>query len=271
MAADSDARSTWADIAKSLIDTFLILRDVFAYALPGGLFLGIDIISGRLSLSRLDAYLSPYHPPTWALAVLLIGACYIIGHVLIAIAYLRVDFWKLFHLNDPEWLADYPTEVNARDLYLRHYFPEIFRELDRRETLAMLLYACVAALVLGWLVFFIFHPSFADVIIWTAILVFLDTLTTMSHLSRVRKAVHAAGLAIEERERIEKENERAIQPTGEQLRFVIDAIFRAAELASPKPPQPQTTVQAVPPDGNTAVPAAPASRSEHGPAVAPDV
>jgi hypothetical protein len=210
------------------------LRDIFWYALPGGLFLGIGVVSGRLSLARVGELFAPYHPAGWLLAVLLIAACYLAGHLLAAIAYLRADFWKLFHLNDPDWLAEYPTEVNARDLYLRHYFPDLFGEMERRERVAVLLWSSVAALALGWLVFFTFHPAFADVLIWTALLVLLDVVTMMAHLSRVRKAVHAAGIAVEENEKMVRDAEKTLHATGDELRFIIDAIFRAVELTSPK-------------------------------------
>jgi hypothetical protein len=267
MAAQNQRSATWPSVVNLLLDTFLLLRDIFGYALPGGLFLAVGIISGRLSLSRLDALLAPYHPPTWALAILLITGCYLVGHVLAGIAYLRNDFWKLFHLNDTEWMADYPTEVNGRDLYLRHYYPGLFREWDRRETLAMLTYCTVAALLLGWIVFFLFHPSFGDVLIWTAVLVFLDAVTAMSHLTRVRKAIHTAGVAIEEREKATQENQHAIQPKGDELRFVIDAIIRAAELASPKQPaaETQTQAQTTHPNSSTPVSAAPSTSSRNAP------
>jgi hypothetical protein len=240
MVRPRESNATWADVVKDLIDTFLLLRDIFAYALLGGLFLGLGVASGRLRLNHLSELFAPYHPPSWALAILLIATCYILGVMLVAIAYLRVDFWTMFHWSDPDWLADYPTEANPRDLYLRHYSPDLFREMDRRERLAVLASSCVVALLLAWLVFFIFHPTLGDVIIWAAILVFLDTVTTMSHLTRVRKAIHAAGALIEEREKAAAEAEKTIQPSGDELRFVIDAIFRAAELASPKEPQAQS-------------------------------
>jgi len=213
------------------------LRDIFWHALPGGLFLGIGIVSGKLNLERVSEMFGPYHPPKWAATLFLAGGCYLAGHVLAAIAFLRADLWTLFHLNDPDWLAEYPREVNARDLYLRHYFPEIFGEVDRRQRVATLLWSSAAALLIGWLVFYIFHPGFADVVIWTAILVFLDAVTVTSYLSRARKAIHAAGLAIEEHEKAVRESENAIHATGDELRFIIDAIFRAVELAKPRESQ----------------------------------
>lgn len=207
------------------------LRDIFWYALPGGLFLGMALISGRLSLARLGELFAPYHAPAWAVALLLLGACYLAGHLLAAIASLRADFWKLFHRTDGEWLAEYPTEANPRDLYLAHYFPDLLTAMERAQRTSLLLTSSVAALLLGWLVFYAFRPTFADMAIGTAVLVFIDVIMTTTQLSRTRKSIHAAGLALEEQEKAAKDSERAIQVNGDELRFMVDAIFRAVELS----------------------------------------
>jgi hypothetical protein len=232
----AEPTSGWTGVAEFFLDACLLVRNIFIYALPGGVFFAIGLVSHRLNLAQINAYFAPYHPPTWALGLLLIAACYLAGHLLFAIVSLRVEFWKLVHWSDPDWLAEYPTEVTARDLVLRHYFPDLFREMDRRETGARLTLASVAALLIGWLIFVMFRPAFGGVIIWTAGIVFLATLTTMSQLGRVRKAIHAAGEEIEEREKAAREAEAVIQPTGDELRFVIDSIFRAAELTAQKQP-----------------------------------
>jgi hypothetical protein len=234
--------------AEIFLEAGLLVRNIFIYAVPGGLFFAIGIVFHRLSLAQINAYFAPYHPPTWALGLLLIAACYLAGHLLSAIMSLRVEFWKLVHWNDPDWLSDYPTEVTARDLFLRHYFPDLFREMDRRESWARLTFASVGALLIGWLIFVVFHPAFGDVIIWTAGLVLLATLTTMSQLGRVRKAMRAAGQEIEERDKAAREAEAVIQPTGDELRFVIDSIFKAAELTAHKQPTFEPRVAAEEPE-----------------------
>jgi hypothetical protein len=232
--SSTDSLSAWAGAGEFFLDALLLLRDIFVFALPGGLFFAIGLASHRLTLAQVNFFLAPYHPPTWALGLLLIAVCYLVGHLLFAIAGLRVEFWKLVHWSDPDWLADYPTEVTARDLVIRHYFPDLFREMERREARARFMLSSIAALLAGWLIFFVFRPRFADVMIWTAVLVFLDTLTSMSRLGRVRKAIHAAGQEIEDREKAVSNAEAAIQPNGDELRFVVDSIFKAAELTSPK-------------------------------------
>lgn len=230
--AQADSPSAWTGAAALFRDACLLIRDVFLYALPGGLFFAIALISHRLNLAQISALLAPYHPPTSALALLMIAACYLAGHLLFAIVSLRVEFWKLMHWNDPDWLAEYPTEVTARDVVLRHYFPDVFRQMDRRAASARFVFSCVAALLIGWLIFVEFQPSFSEVIIGAAILIFVATLTWMTQLGRMRKAIHTGTEEIEEREKAARDTEAVIQPSGEELRFIIDSIFKAAELSS---------------------------------------
>ena len=228
----AESPSAWSGAAALFRDACLLIRDIFLYALPGGLFFTIALFSHRLNLAQIGATLAPYHPPTWALALLMLAACYLAGHLLFAIISLRVEFWKLMHWSDPDWLAEYPNEVTARDVVLRHYFPDAFREMDRHEASMRFVFSCTAALLIGWLIFVEFQPSFSEVIIGAAILIFVATLTWMTQLGRMRKAIHAGGEEIEEWEKAARESEAVIQPSGEELRFIIDSIFRAAELST---------------------------------------
>jgi len=237
MPEQPDSSASWADVVKELLDSFLLIRDIFGYALPGGLFLAIGIASGRLKLSQLAALTAPFHPPTWVWVGVAISASYLVGHILAAVAYLRIDIWKLFHWRDPDWYPNHPTELNPRDLYLRHYYPDLFHDQYRRETLSVLSFASVAALILGWLVFCEFQVALSDILISSGVLVFIDTLSTMSHLRRVREATHKAGELIEAQEKALADAQRPIQPSSEDLRYMIDAILKAAEIAAKKPPE----------------------------------
>lgn len=228
----ADSPSAWSGAAALFRDACLLIREIFLYALPGGLFFAIALFSHRLNLAQISALFVPYHPPTWALGLLMIAACYLAGHLLFAIISLRVEFWKLMHWSDPDWLAEYPNEVTARDVVLRHYFPDAFRLMDRREASMRFVFSCIAALLIGWLIFVEFQPSFSEVIIGAGILIFVATVTWMTQLGRMRKAIHAGGEEIEEREKAARESEAVIQPSGEELRFIIDSIFRAAELST---------------------------------------
>ncbi len=220
--------------AALFLEACLLIRNIFLYAIPGGLFFALGLLSRRITLAQVNASLAPYHPPTFALALLLLAACYLAGHLLWAIVSLRTEFWQLVHWNNREWLAKYPAQVTARDLVARHYFPDLFREMERREASARFVFSCIAALLIGWLIFLEFQPPFADVIIGAAILIFIATLTWVTQMGRIRSAIHAAATEIEAREKAAREAEAIIQPSPDELRFVIDSIFKAADLTSRK-------------------------------------
>lgn len=240
------ATSTSAGAAALFLEACLLIRNFFLYAIPGGLFFAIGLVAQRITLAQVNAFIAPYHPPTWALAFLAAAVCYLAGHLLFAIISLRTEVWQLVHWGDAEWLAKYPAQVTARDLVLRHYFPDLFREADRREAGLCFVFSSVAALLIGWLVFLEFQPRFADIIIGTAVVIFVATLTWITQLGRIRTAIHAAGKEIEERER--RAGETVIQPSPDELRFVIDSVFKAAELTSPKR---RTNEPEAPPPGNS--------------------
>ena len=196
MAGSGDSNAGWADIVETLLKTFQLLRDIFGYALPGLVFAGIGVASGRIPLQKIHDLFKPYDPPMWILAGLGIAGCYVIGHLLACIAYLRIDVWKFYHRHNKALLEKHPTEVNPDDLYWRHFYPELFYDLDRRETMALLMYSTLAAMVLGWLVFCMLHLTFCWTIILISAFVFADGLTTMSHLRRTREAIHEASARI---------------------------------------------------------------------------
>lgn len=202
MAAASDSSKSWSDVVHELISSFLLLRDIFGYALPGAVFLGIGVLSGRLRLKDLHELLSAYQPPTWVVIAASIAACYVVGHVLASIAYLRIDIYKvILKLLKSESLKDYPTEVNADDLYYRHYYADLFQDKERRETLSLFTFATMTGLLLGFVVFCWLELSFKAAIGLAGLFLFADSLTTMGHLKRVRTAIHEAGNRIMENDR----------------------------------------------------------------------
>ncbi|HEX5424424.1 MAG TPA: hypothetical protein VFW94_12825 [Candidatus Acidoferrales bacterium] len=233
-AASPSTSSAWTGAAALFLDACLLIRNVFLYAIPGGLFFAIGLESHRITLAQVSGLLAPYHPPTWALGLLLVSACYVAGHLLSAIVSVRAEFWQLVHWRNAEWLGKYPTQVTGRDLVVRHYFPDLFRDMDRREASSRFVFSSIAGLLIGWLIFLEFQPRFADVVIGAAVLIFVATLTWISQLGRIRTAIHAAGSEIEAREKAAREAEAIIQPSPDELRFVIDSIFKAAELTSQK-------------------------------------
>jgi hypothetical protein len=147
MAASDDSANSWPGFLSELSKSFLILRDIFGYALPGAVFLGVGLICRRFSLHDLQYYVfEPYHPPAWLAAIVGLGACYAAGHVVAAIAHLPYNFKKE------------PVESSHKMILARGQHPELLIELDRQSTMTMMRGATGAALLLGS-VFFWWCPK----------------------------------------------------------------------------------------------------------------
>jgi hypothetical protein len=228
MASSGDSGATWADVVKSLMDTFQLLRDIFGYALPGLVFAGIGVASGRIQLQHIHDLLKPYDPPMWVVAGLGIAACYVMGHLLACIAYLPIDIHKWIKRGNQDWLDAHPTEVCATDLRWRHFYPEIFHDIDRRETMALLGYSTLAAMVLGWVVFYWLVFALPTALLVLSGFLFVDGLTLMQHLARVRKSVHKAGKEIQK-----YEEEHAAK--GDAKKMLADSLQAAVDVVR-KPP-----------------------------------
>jgi hypothetical protein len=226
--ANSGESASWADIVKSLMDTFLVLRDIFGYALPGLVFVGIGVASGRLEVQRVHDLLKPYDPPMWVLAGLGIAACYVIGHLLASIAYLPIDVHKWFKRHNQDWLDEHPTEVCSKDLYFRHFYPELFKDMDRRETMGLLMYSTLAAMVLGGMIFYWLVLPLRSTLILISAFVFVDGLTLMQHLTRVRKAIHKAGKEIQKYEEDHAAKGDVKKMLGDSLQAAVDAVKKPA-------------------------------------------
>ena len=228
MASSGDTGATWADVVKSLMDTFQLLRDIFGYALPGLVFAGIGVASKRISLQYVHDLISPLGLPAWALVVMAISACYIIGHLLAAIAYLPIDIHKFIRRHDQPWLDKHPTEVCSEDLKWRHIYPEMFHDMDRRETMGLLMYSTLTAMALGWVVFYWLALPLRSVILLLSIFVFIDGLTLMQHLARVRVAIHKAGPEIDSYEKAHEASGDAKKVVGEAFQAGLDAVKKPA-------------------------------------------
>jgi hypothetical protein len=224
MAESGDSVGSWPGFIAQVNNTFNLLRDIFGYAMPGGVFIATGLLSKRFSLSDIDDLLSPYHPPTWAFVILVVGACYIIGDILAATAYLPIslakwmiwegsrirrgvlkpwvqswkDGWKRKNLKWVDrklvswlkpWLEENPTEVSAALLKARSRHEKLLATLERRETLTILARSTSAALLGGWVVFFWKRWDTNTILCWAGALVLLQFFTGMSHLRRVAAAI----------------------------------------------------------------------------------
>jgi amino acid transporter len=154
MADSGDSASSWPGFLSELGKSFLVLRDVFGYALPGAVFLGVGLVCHRFSLRDVQYYIfDTYHPPAWLAAVAALGACYAIGHVMAAIAYLRYNFKK-----KKDSKQGNSTDDSEKLILARGQHPELLIELDRQDTMTMMRGSTGAALLLGS-VFFWWVPK----------------------------------------------------------------------------------------------------------------
>jgi len=223
MAGDSDPNSDaktsggggdgWSGFLTELLKGFLILRDVFGYAFPGAIFLGIGILSKRIDPQKLRAAYLSYPLPLWAIAALVIVTCYAIGNILAAIAYMR---WN--------WSPSSPTSVTAARLDARLRYPALLVEADRREIIAMFRGSTGMALLLGvvffyWLDWLPYQWMF---ILGAVALLVPFYFGTMPYLSIVQEAtVQAAKLSDEKA----KENAAAAAaPQSKAGRGLVDAL-----------------------------------------------
>ena len=232
MPDSSDSSSSWPGFLSELNKTFGLIRDVFGYALPGGVFLAIAVMAkraghGGFSLSDVKTAV-PFHIPAWLAFLALLAACYAIGDVLAAIAYMPVGLMKwfqwlplkrFFYADETvfkAWLDekyteegpnkgkdkghrtryarynDNPTEVTDDLLAIRLRHPEFFLTLDRRETLELMSGSMCIALLGGWLIFYIGEWRAITVLPIAGIILLIQFLTGLSHLRRVRRAIRSA-------------------------------------------------------------------------------
>ena len=217
MAKSDGGVDSWPGLLGELNKNFSLLRDVFGYAMPGGMFFAVGVISGQLSFCRVKCLLLPYEPPMWAAFILGTVACYVTGNILAGTAYMLVGVakyivWMLDRhcwgraLSSPPrfrekfrdacraWLVGNPTEVAEEVLVIRSQHPELLDVLGRRETLTMLAGSTAVALLGGWLFFYKWKlPASCIFLIAGGVLV-IQFLTGLSHLRRVQAATVAAAV-----------------------------------------------------------------------------
>jgi len=93
--SSDEGSSGWPGLFAYLNKTFDLLRDIFGYALPGLVFFAICVAAAHPTLTLVHEKLKPYEPNTWAQGLLAAAGCYAMGHILIMLAYLPIDLFKL--------------------------------------------------------------------------------------------------------------------------------------------------------------------------------
>jgi len=244
----SASASTWPALVDQINQTFNLVRDVFGYALPGGVFLAVGLISGRFTLARVHGLLSPYQLPPWVAFVAVVAACYPVGTVMAAAAYMpfmlaKTFVWLLDIISKPpdppvgvrgaltRWLATHPTEVTPEILQIRAHRPKLLDTLDRRETLALLAGSLTTALLGGWYVFCCAQWGFGKIIFWAGVITLIQFLTGLGHLRRVATATYGANKALSEEEKQTPKNDP-------DFPHLLDNLIKAATEALKKISQP---------------------------------
>ncbi len=240
----SPSASTWPALVDQINQTFNLVRDVFGYALPGAVFLAVSLISGRFTLARVQSLLSPYHLPPWVAFVAVVAACYPVGTVMAAAAYMpfmlaKTAVWILDIISKPpdppkgvrgcltKWLATHPREVTAEILQIRAHHPKLLDTLDRRETLALLAGSMTTALLGGWYVFCCAKWGFGKIIFWAGVITLIQFLTGLGHLRRVAKATCGANEAISKEEKKDPKD-------GPDFPHLLGDLIKAATAALKK-------------------------------------
>jgi|SRR5579859_1121755 len=157
----------------SVISSFLFLRDLFGYILPGAVFLALVHIHFHLAEAASPKSASQQQlpsAPTWLLIAALIVGCYVLGHILVALAYVFYDvldkvrrsekppnkaellyyhFLYPYDVLDKVRSSEEPQKTEAELLYYRYLYPQLFNERDRRSTLNILRIGLASALCFG--------------------------------------------------------------------------------------------------------------------------
>jgi hypothetical protein len=133
------------NLLVSLVNNFLLLRDLFGYAIPGAVLLGITGYFQPDYLKLLWAI-----EPPWLKAIVAVTASYAVGHVLAAIGYAPYDIRKIIcKIVKCFCKTSAKDETDAEKLYYRYRYPSMFIEADRQETLTILRMGLWVAFILA--------------------------------------------------------------------------------------------------------------------------
>ena len=162
---------SWPGFLSELTKNFLILRDLFGYALPGAVFLAIGLFCRRFSLHDVQYFFEPYKVPAWLGLILGLVACYTAGHVMAQLAYLpdnvktycrirnakadaqdknKADKNKAALAEKAEYKCLAPVLIEIRESH-----PALLTEYDRQSTISQFRGGVAAAMVLGSVVFYL--------------------------------------------------------------------------------------------------------------------
>jgi len=155
-----------ARISVGAAKNFLILRDIFGYALPGAVFLAIGLFCRRFSLYDVQYFFQPYKVPAWLGLTLGLVACYTAGHVMAQLAYFpdNLKAWRKMMKTQADTKGQHKAtgaemtdckSLNPVLIEIRESHPALLTEYDRQSTISQFRGGVAAAMLLGFVVFYL--------------------------------------------------------------------------------------------------------------------
>jgi hypothetical protein len=121
---------------EDITNSFILLRDVFGYLIPGAVCVGLLTI-GYPALSNVNGK----SVPAWVAVAIIIGVCYAVGQVLVGLGY------QLYSVVD-RLRRDPSQAATAADIaYYKFVYPSLFRDSDRRDTINIMRIGLAVALL----------------------------------------------------------------------------------------------------------------------------
>jgi hypothetical protein len=226
---------SWPGFLSELTKSFLILRDIFGYAIPGAVFLSIGVLCRRFSLNDVQYFLRPYQDkiPAWLIAILAVGACYTIGHLMAQIAFFPTNTWGVPWVRKTSTTAVENAAQNhdGPDLFnLREDHPVLLTEYDRQGVMTQLRGATGAAMLVGYLIFDVFStPSIGVMAGFSGVfLLLVFWFSALPHMRQLANHTSAAG-------KVAMEADKKQPAAGSaQLKQLLEALLAAAQEALKK-------------------------------------
>lgn len=170
----------WPQFLSELTKSFLILRDIFGYALPGAVFVAMGMVGGQAPVRHIQQLMAGYYPGLsgWAWALIALVASYLAGNIMAQVAYIWWNTWSLPWRRYPylfSWMVRESRQSKTRHLHLkeadlkraaeeartkaeagveiirlRAEHPRLLIELDRQSIIAQMRGTTGVALILGF-------------------------------------------------------------------------------------------------------------------------
>jgi hypothetical protein len=128
------------DIFKYLLKSFILLRDLVGYLIPGLVFLALLDIDRAWTLANTK--------PGWILLCAILLASYVIAQLLAAAGYALMNRLPGRPATPQETAMERRTHLKEK-LYYATYYPDVFIEANRQETVHLMRIATSMALVVA--------------------------------------------------------------------------------------------------------------------------